>query len=180
VARTIARYAYFMFCCAGVLALAAACRPVQPAATGAPFTVTLAKANDRAQVGGDAEYVTVDIFSATGIGSATLRWSVDQVPPALQLKLHLTGLEALRLHDGATDVVAAVASRPPYPVTATAGDGTALAPGDALWPTIEIVAAGGQAAAIPLQDGYFRVEVPTALLTGDAHALQVSWIDFYR
>jgi hypothetical protein len=169
-----------MFCCAGVLALVAACRPVQPAATGAPLTVTLAKANDRAQVGGDGEHVTVDIFSATGIGSATLQWPEDQVPQALQLKLHLTGLEALRLHDGATEIVAAVASYPPYPVTAAAGDGTALAPGSALWPTIEIVGGDGQAAAIPLQEGYFRVEIPAALLTGEASTLQVSWIDFYR
>lgn len=178
--RTLTRYVHLIFCCAGVLALTTACRPVQPAATGAPLTVTLAKANDRAQIGGDEKHLTVDIFSATGIGSATLQWPEDPALQALRLKLHLTGLEALRLHGGATEIVAAVASHPPYPVTAAAGDGTSLAPGDALWPTIEIVAARGEAVTIPLRDGYFRVDVPTALLTGEAHTLQVSWIDFYR
>ena len=44
----------------------------------------------------------------------------------------------------------------------------------------EIVPAEGKKPAIPLDNGYFRVTVPKALLTENPVALNVRWVDFYR
>ena len=39
---------------------------------------------------------------------------------------------------------------------------------------------GKQAATIPLKDGYFEFQLPTALFEDNPKSITVNWIDFYR
>lgn len=176
-------YTWVLAGCAGVLALLVACRPVPraPEAASPPpgFSVTVARAGDRALVGMNGETPGIAIESPGGIGAAEVRWPAATPPAKLQLQLYLGGLEELRLRNGATEVIASVASRPPCAHHATSA-GVALSPGDALWPTIERVPAKGGDATRPRQGGYFLVTLPPPLLAGETNTLHVAWIDFYR
>lgn len=169
------------------LFLLSACRPplarfVAPQQFPAPVTATTHAAGDRATVAGDTD-VTVTIASASGIGALDLTWPLAATPASLTLHLQLHGLEELRLASAPTQLRVALLSRPPYAtlesVTRNGAAETPITPADPYWAPVTIVPATG-AAAIPLEDGYFAVQLPPQLLTDAAGQLTVHWVDFYR
>ena len=80
----------------------AACTPIS-----APVTATGSHPGDRVQVTTDAGTAIIDLYSPTGIGSATV--TLPRPQPVL-LHLHLNGLEELRFAYGEVEVLAAVSS----------------------------------------------------------------------
>ena len=97
--------------------------------------------------------------------------------------MQLHGLEELRLESATAGVTASVLSQPPYPVieaaTLPSQPAAPITADSPYWTAITIAPATG-AAAIPLADGYFAVQVPAQLLADAQGQLTVRWIDFYR
>jgi hypothetical protein len=170
-------------CLALLAGTLAACRPIQPlpAAQAGEGTeaaaVTLTKPGDSATVSMEEGRVLIAIQSASGIGSATVDWAARPAgaltaPPIL--RLHLKGLEELRLMNGSGEIVAAVASSSPHTVSQSArsSDDAELQP---------IGAENQEWLAISQSaDGYFDVVLRDPRLVEPGTSLHIRWIDFYR
>ena len=124
----------------------------------------------------------VDIHSERGIGSATVTKAEDRWPAKVVFHLHLRGLESFSVSNRRIEVQTSVQSTGSFRVLCrtTGKQGTNITNSDPFWMNAEIVPARGKKPAIPLESGYFRVTVPTALLAENPVALNVHWIDFYR
>jgi hypothetical protein len=196
------QHAKHMVLLAGLTALAgilAACRPIQPAPAetagptatliGELVTLTLTKPGDRSTLGIQDNNLLIDIESASGIGTATVTWTVEPTTPIV-LRLHLSGLEELRLANGNVETVASVSSSLPHVVSqATRSEPQielqSISEGDPAWLEISwssaaFEGASGDTAAFPLQDGYFDIMLSDPRLTQLDTSLEIHWIDFYR
>ena len=119
--------------------------------------------------------------------SASKRWEASlavSLPclKALVLRLHLKGLSSFRASNGKATVDAAVSSQDVK--VRLWKDGKEDSPLDAkspFWMEIRMVGGDGKPAkVVPLKDGYFEMELPTAFFEGNPKAITVNWIDFYR
>lgn len=150
----------------------------------ARFTVTTRKADDTVTVAGDADRTTFDIKSPSGISRAVVGRTGDAWPKAVVVRLHLKGLENLKVSAGSVAVGAAVGVR----------DGTIearqwewdkaetpLAASDPRRLTIRVLGKDGTAARhLPLDGGHVEVTLPPAFLRANPRSLTVEWVDFYR
>lgn len=156
--------------------LLAACTPIS-----APVTVTVSRPGDQAQVTTNAGTVIVDLFSPTGIGSATV--TLPRPQPVL-LRLHLSGMEELRFAYGEVEVLASVSSADAsLRESVRLGDEgeEAIEPDSPYWMDVRILdAAGAPTTTIPLQGGFFEVAAPEDFLTSGQSEFSISWVDFYR
>jgi hypothetical protein len=176
-----------------------ACRPVQPApaetislmmdSATASVTVTLSKPDDIATVGVQDNQILIDIRSDGGIGAATVTWASAPDQPLI-LRLHLAGLEELRLAAGDIEIVASVSSSPPHTVSQSIrlGPGAklqSLTDEDAAWLDISWSSdapeeTSAETATYPLQNGYFDITLNDLHLAQPGTSLEIHWIDFYR
>jgi hypothetical protein len=158
--------------------------------------VTAGKPGDRTAVSTEDGRLVIDIYSASGIGTATVAWTALPTAPPV-LRLHLGGLEELRLTNDSGEIVASVSSGVPHTVNQSARSSedaelqpltaeqqewlaiswTAGATGEA---TAGETAATAEMISFPLQDGYFDVVLRDGRLTKPGTTLQIRWIDFYR
>lgn len=135
-------------------ALLAACQPVRNTPT---VMVTPYKVADEAQVRWEGADLIVDILSPSGISGVHLVWPDNLPSDSVILRLHLRGLESLRVKNLTGMAALSVASSPPYEVRSE-----------------------GKAADITIQRQLGRFDVhlgPTWLQAG---SLAVEWVDFYR
>ncbi len=148
------------------------------------FSVTTRKADDTVAVGGDRERTTFDIKSPSGISRAVVERTDDAWPKAVVVRLHLKGLESLKVSAGTVAVGAAAGVRDGKAEARQwelSKDETPLAPDDPRRLTIRVLdKAGRPATGIPLDGGHFEVTLPAAFLRANPKALTVEWIDFYR
>ncbi len=188
-----------LFGLAVVAGVMTACRPIQPGLvetaspattpTGDLVTLTLNKPGDKSTLGIQDNQLLIDIESASGIGTAAVTWTVTPTTPVL-LRLHLAGLEELRLANAGAETVASVSSSPPHTVSQSTRSGpdaeqqsiTSEDPAwlDITWSSGTADAASAATAAFPLQDGYFDVLLSDPRLTQPGTSLEIQWIDFYR
>jgi len=145
-------------------------------------------------ISGDIHYESdmtiIDIHSESGIGSVDISYDPGSQSPDLVLRLHLRGLESLRLQAGDTTVEANVSSSHPHEIRQSAtsenGGSVEMNSTDPLWVNIMIVNNDtNEQVKIPLEDGYFQVTIPQEVFPGELDSeegrlLSVSWIDFYR
>ena len=150
----------------------------------ARFTVTTRKADETVAVGGDRERTTFDVRSPSGISRAVVERTGDAWPKAVVVRLHLKGLENLKVSAGAVAVGAAAGVRDGKVEARqwTPGkDETPLAEDDPRRLVIRVFGKDGKTAArIPLDGGHFEVTLPAAFLRDNPKSLTVEWIDFYR
>jgi len=146
------------------------------------FSITAKNQNDQVifqYVDGTA---IVDIQSPTGIGSAKLELESGGMPENMLLRLHLQGLEEIRLISEQAVIVAAGSSSGPFRINDqrvnSSGSEYSLTPIDPLWMKIEIIS--DQAKKIPLESGYFEITVPREFLQNAGNSFEIQWIDFYR
>jgi hypothetical protein len=188
-----------LFGLAMVAGVMTACRPVQPGLvetagpattpTGDLVSLTLNKPGDKSTLGMQDDQLLIDIESASGIGTAAVTWTVTPTTPVL-LRLHLAGLEELRLTNGDVETVASVSSSPPHTVSQSTRSGpdaeqqsiTGEDPAwlDITWSSDASEEASAATATFPLQDGYFDIVLSDPRLTQPGKSLEIRWIDFYR
>ena len=124
----------------------------------------------------------VDIQSPTGIGSAKLELESGGMPENILLRLHLQGLEEIKLVSDQTAIVAAGSSSGSFGINDqrvnSSGSEYSITPIDPLWMKIEIIS--DQAKKIPLESGYFEITVPREFLQNAGNSFEIQWIDFYR
>lgn len=175
----------FKFTCTLLVALlclgASGCIAVEERASVEAETLPLDAASERVEMQRIDGTLEVDIHSERGIGETTLSLGDSARPNAVVLRLHLAGLEHLRLTTADTTISASVASMPQAAARdvavqqelTSASDSASAQSLDAshpLWLTISPPSAA---------HAYFTVDLPPALLSSTA-TLDVEWIDFYR
>lgn len=147
------------------------------------FTVTTKNPDDQIDIKNEKVITTVDVYSPTGIGSAQFALESGSMPERMVLRLHLKGLEELRLVSDQTTIAASASSSNLFRVSdqrvISSGNEYSITPIDPLWMQIEIVS--GQAIeTIPLKDGYFEITISNEFIQNSGDSFEIQWIDFYR
>jgi hypothetical protein len=174
--RQIVLYTILLSC---LLFPACAGQPATAPTREAPvFSVTTQNADDEVTLRFVEGQTVIEIQSPTGIGSAVFRLEAGQLPERIVARLHLAGLEQLRLVTEEVTVAASVSGGEAQDQKIISGKGEqALRSSDALWLDIQIVA---ESATIPLKDGYFEVHFPEEFIEQAGGVFEIHWIDFYR
>jgi len=153
------------------------------AQSGEPiFTVTTKNKDDRVSFQNLNAQTFIDVYSPSGIGSAALGLESGTLPEEIVLRLHLRGLEELRLTSAQTSITASVSNSDPSEIrqrVLAASSDTPLTPGHPLWMEIEIVPEQAEK-KIPLEEGYFEVTLPQEFIQKAGSSFEIEWIDFYR
>lgn len=159
-----------------------------PAGAGAPpeepaFIVITKNPDDRVDIEYQSGIAQIDIQSPTGIGSAAFELASGPMPEGMTLRLHLKGLEQIRLTSAQDQIAASVSSSEAAPAEnqtlLSSGAETPLLPGHPLWMPIAIVANQAEK-KIPLEEGYFEITVPQEFIRNAGTTFEIEWIDFYR
>jgi len=167
-----------------ILAVVPSGSAVPSADPPARFTVTTRKADDTVAVGGDQERTAFDVRSPSGISREVIGRTGDAWPKAVVVRLHLKGLENLKVSAGTVAVGAAAAlrdGRVEVRQWVLDKDDTPLAATDPRRLAIRVLGKDGKTAAgVPLDGGHFEVTLPAAVLRANSTSLTVEWVDFYR
>ncbi len=145
-----------------------------------PIRVDARRSNTEVVVRSQGETTTIDVRSPFGIDRATITRVGKEWSRKVVLRLHLKGLESLRVTAGNRGIEWSVSSskKPKFRMALhEGGKETPLKNGSPFWTEGKIVA---EDVKIPLKDGYFEVAVPGKLLEGNPETIAVRWIDFYR
>ena len=147
------------------------------------FTIITKNQDDQIDTQHENGVTTIDIHSLTGIGSAKFELTAGAMPERMILRLHLKGLEELRLVSGQTAIAASASSSEVFNVTnqkvIASGNEYSITPIDPLWMKVQIVS-GQSDKTIPLEDGYFEIAVPKEFIQTAGNFFEIQWIDFYR
>jgi hypothetical protein len=148
-----------------------------------PFKIATKRDNDRVDVKFGKERVTFSIQSPFGISQATIEPTGEIWPDAVELCLHLKGLEHFKVSNGKMTLEGSASLQDGKPRVRLWKDGQEDRPLDAkspYWIDVRIFGAAGKPAnEIPLNDGYFELTLPKTLFE-DNPTITMSWIDFYR
>jgi|GEM_PF-773931 len=158
--------------------------PEQKEEVAEGWTIECPKDGDRLKITPQKEGVVLEIYSHRGIGQATVERTTAPWPKPVLLRLHLRGLESLRVQAGPWGFEASVMSYPPYQTRLRVHGPEPFTPVDPkspYWVEIRMVdSAGKPASKIPLEGGCFEVRIPPALLEKAPQKMQIHWIDFFR
>lgn len=145
------------------------------------------KPEARTQVETDKDTAIVEIFSESGIGSATIEVTSKAVPKKILMRFHLRGLEELRFQYDEIAITASLSrtnARQTIQSFNRAGERpikeTAIAADSPYWLRMRVLSSNGAPARIPLQHGYIEAEAPEHFLKGGYRQAAIHWIDFYR
>ena len=168
-------FSFLLFSCASQAGNAQPADPV--------FSITQTNPDDQITVQIEDRGTVIDIASPVGIGSAVFTLESGEMPQTVIVRLHLAGLEQVRVSIGEEAVAASVSSSNPLQgrdqTLMVAGTETPLLPVHPLWLDIHIVT-NEASVNIPLRDGYFELELPQELLEQSGDSFEIQWIDFYR
>ncbi len=152
------------------------------AADESPFKIVTKRDNDKVEVNVENENLVISVRSPFGISQAVIERADENWPATVILRLHLKGLENFKVTNGKVTLEATV-SRQDGKVRQWK-DGNEDSPLDAespYWMKIRMVGSEGKPVkAIPLDDGYFGMQLPKALFEDNPKSIKVNWIDFYR
>lgn len=163
------------------MCLVAACAGADP-----DFAIACQRDDDRIEVVVEAKRTVLEVVSPRGIGSASIRRCRPQWPATLILRLHLRGLEMLRLTAGPVTMEVTVSSSPPHAVRRSVSQpgsqrDKTIDRSSRYWTEVRILNADGQpAGGQPDAGGCFEWELPAELLSRNPEAIEIRWIDFYR
>ena len=146
------------------------------------FKIITKRDNDKVEVKVQKGTTVFLVHSPFGISQTVIERTDGNWPDKVMLRLHLKGLENFKISNGKITIEAAVSSQDGN--VRIWKDGKEDSPLDAkssYWTEIRMFSDDGkQATAIPLKDGYFEIQLPTALFEDNPQSLTVNWIDFYR
>ena len=146
------------------------------------FKITTKRADDKVEVKVEQDTTVFSVHSPFGISQTVIEPTDGNWPDIVMLRMHLKGLENFKVSNGIITLEAAVSSQNGH--VRFQKDGKEDSPLDSnspYWTEIRMFSDDGkQATAIPLKDGYFEIQLPTALFEDNPQSLTVNWIDFYR
>ena len=146
------------------------------------FEITTKRDNDKVEVKVESGKAVFSIHSPFGISQTVIERTDGNWPDSVILRLHLKGLESFKVSNGKVTIEAAVSSQDGK--VRLRKDGKEDEPLDfksPYWTEIRIVGKDGKPETkIPLEDGYFEILLPKALLEDNPKSITISWIDFYR
>lgn len=122
----------------------------------------------------------IDVTSEFGIDNATIKRMTNEWPKSMILRMHLKGMESLKIGNGRETIKLEVSStgKPRHLISLKVGESeSALGKGFPHWTEVRVV--GGEW-KIPLKQGYFEVPLPVGLFKQNPEAITVKWVDFYR
>lgn len=145
--------------------------------------VTTKRDDDRTAVAHSRDQVVVSIHSPFGISKATLERAGERWPETVLVRLHLKGLENFKLSSSKVKLAGSAFLDDGKPRLRLWKDGEEDRPIDKqspYWVHLRIVHSEGRPQnALPLDDGYFELRLPQALLD-EQTTITIEWIDFYR
>lgn len=137
------------------------------------FKITTKRDDDRVTVKVDKGSTIFDIRSPFGISNAVIERTADEWPDAVVLRLHLKALEYYQVTSGELVIGGSAPQRASKP--GSADDEKALEA------TVRMLDENGKpASGIPLERGYFEIELPKKLMEANPKSFRVEWVDFYR
>ena len=148
----------------------------------ASFRITTKRYNDKVEVKVKEGKAHFSVQSPFGISQAVFERSGNRWPTTVMLRLHLKGLEKVKVTNGRITLEGAVSSQDGK--VRLWKDGKEDSPLDSkhpYWMKIRLVGQdGNRVITIPLKDGYFEMQLPKALFEDNPKSITVNWIDFYR
>jgi hypothetical protein len=159
-----------------------------PAQAAGPTRVLTAdvKKKDLVTIRADARSAVVSFTSPSGIGEAVIRRTAEAWPRQVVLRLGLRGLEQVSILNLDADVTlrGSVLSHGSHRRLLEVAEGkksSRVGQGSPYFTKIEAFNRKGRPAKkIPLDEGYFQMKIPAAMLKGNPEKLSIRWIDFYR
>jgi hypothetical protein len=146
------------------------------------FEITTKRDNDKVEVKVESGKAVFSIHSPFGISQAVIESTSGNWSDFVILRLHFKGLESFKVSNGKVTLEAAVSSQDGQ--VRLWKDGKEDSPLDfksPYWTEIRMIGKKGRAETkIPLEDGYFEIQLPKALLEDNPKSITVNWIDFYR
>lgn len=125
----------------------------------------------------------IEVQSPTGIGSAEIELVSGAMPKRLFVLLHLAGLEEFRLSAGENTLAASFSSNGvlagKIQTYTFSGRETSITKIHPYWLNIRVVS-DQPTPTLPLEQGYFEVEIPGQLLEELGNSFEIRWVDFYR
>jgi len=166
-----------------ILMAGCAAPPGAPEKSPPVFNLTAEGDGNELTVSMEGEIVIIEVQSQSGIGSATIELVSGEFPENILLRLHVQGLEELRLSYSGTAITASVSSRDGRNVLqslVTPDEGErSITPDSPSWLDIALVSEQSTP-NIPLDQGYFEITLPEGLLTEADRSFSIQWVDFYR
>ena len=102
----------------------------------------------------------------------------------MTLRLHLKGLENLKVTNGKTSLELAVSShndKQSVRLWLNGKDDSPLNAESPFWMEVQMVGDDGKPVkSVPRVEGYFEMRLPNALFNGNPKSITINWIDFYR
>ena len=147
------------------------------------FNVTTKNQEDRINIQQEDNVTTIDIHSPTGIGTAKFELKSGTMPESIVLRLHLAGLEQVKLVSDQTTLASYGSSSDMFNVTGqsviAAGNEYAITPIDPLWMKVEVIP-GRVDKKTPSGEGYFEIIVPSEFIRRAGNSFEIQWVDFFR
>ena len=148
------------------------------------FKITTKRDNDRVEVKVDKNTAIFSVQSPFGISHAIITRKNEKWPDGVLLRLHLKGLENFRVTNDNMKIEGAVSIQAGKPLVRLWKDGMERSPLDSkspFWIGVRILSGDGKPAQeIPLDGGYFEMQLPPAFFEANPTSITVHWIDFYR
>lgn len=145
------------------------------------FEVVVKRADDKVEVKTMDGTTTFSVRSPFGIGNAVIKRVEPNWPERVSLRLHLKGLEGLKVSNGKVELVAEVSGTDNKRYLQKSSEGKILNLTKPPVNEIQAVGSDGKPSRdVPLEGGYFEVRLPNDLFQDNPKSIRISWIDFYR
>ena len=146
------------------------------------FKITTKRDNYKVEVKVESDKAVFSVHSPFGISQTVIERTDENWSDIVMLRLHLKGLENFKISNGKDTIEAAVSSQDGN--VRQWKDGNEDSPLDAkspYWTEIRMFSDDGKPTkTIPVKDGYFEIQLPTALFEDNPKSITINWIDFYR
>ncbi len=147
-----------------------------------PFKITTKRDDDKIEVTVEQGTAVISARSPFGISQAIIEPNGNKWPNVVTLRLHVKGLEKIKVTSGNDTLEAAVSSQDgKVRLWKNGKEDSPLHTKHQYWMEIRMVEKDGKPVkTIPLKDGYFEMRLPKALFEDNPKSITLNWIDFYR
>ena len=144
------------------------------------FRITTKRDDDKGEVTVENDNPVISLRSPFGISQATIERRGNNWPTSVTVRLHLKGLEKLKVTNS-KDTLEASAQDSKVWLWKDGKEDSPLDSKHPYWMEIRLIGKDGEPVkTIPLEDGYFEMKLPKALFEDNPKSITLNWIDFYR